>query len=264
MTSLRRRGLSAVRPEMSAIVGPCVMGVISPCERQVGSDGLVHEGEKKRWRAGGSGGGGGATASRRRRRRPCSNYTSRGGGARAGKGVPRRSTHLDVEVRHVLAELGAVRRLHLIRPRLEGLAGRRIGARAKEPRLDDGGELRGGHVAVEHLLRVIPAHAALRHAAPDQHHIACLRGSAAQIHRLLEARRERLLLVGDVDEGSGGRRARDAARRQVRRAVRREQRREEDRGDHCGRVWRQSSGRRPALSERRSGRRAPMKGWRHL
>ena len=63
------------------------------------------------------------------------------------KGVCKHA-HLDLKLRDVLHKLGAVLALHLVCPLLEGLAGRRIGARAKEPRLDNSGELGGRHIAI--------------------------------------------------------------------------------------------------------------------
>lgn len=94
------------------------------------------------------------------------------------------SAHLDVELGDVLGEDGAVRRRRRVRPLLELLARRRVGARAEEVRLDDGGQTGGGHVALEHLLGVVPAHAALRQPAPDEHHVA--REAAAQAAQRLE------------------------------------------------------------------------------
>lgn len=81
-------------------------------------------------------------------------------------------THLDSKLGDVLDELGAMLLLHIVSPLLECLARRRVSARAQEPGLNDGGELGRRHIAVEHLLAMIPPHTALRDAAADKHHIA--------------------------------------------------------------------------------------------
>jgi len=47
------------------------------------------------------------------------------------------------------------------------LARWRIGTLSEKPRLDDGGEVSARHVPVEQLLRVVPAHTALRYAATN-------------------------------------------------------------------------------------------------
>ena len=124
-TSLSSRGLSAVRPEISASVGPC------------GSERAVL----------------------RLQREVCG-----AAGCVAGTGEP---AHRELELLNALGELGTVLGGHLLRPRVEGLAGRGVGARAEEVRLDDGGKLRRRAHALEHLLAVVPAHATLGHTAAD-------------------------------------------------------------------------------------------------
>ena len=56
ITSLSRRGLSAVRPEISASVGPCVIGVTKPCvkKKERGPPMAGRKEEEDRGNAGGS------------------------------------------------------------------------------------------------------------------------------------------------------------------------------------------------------------------
>mmetsp|Transcript_8291 Transcript_8291/g.23106 ORF Transcript_8291/g.23106 Transcript_8291/m.23106 type:complete len:492 (+) Transcript_8291:215-1690(+) len=95
-------------------------------------------------------------------------------GGAPGDECHRRSRDLDILER--VGELGAVLGLHLSGPLGKHLARRRVCALSKEPRLDDGGELRAGHISVQHLLRVVPAHPPLGHSTADEDDITLLRG----------------------------------------------------------------------------------------
>ena len=85
--------------------------------------------------------------------------------AATGAARPSGEAHVDLDIADALAELGAVLGAHLIRPRVERLAGRRVRTGTEEVRLHDGGELRRGAHALKHLLAVVPSHATLGNAA---------------------------------------------------------------------------------------------------
>jgi len=104
-----------------------------------------------------------------------------------------------------------VRLAHLLCPHAKRLAGRRVLALAEEPRLDDGGERGGGHVAIEHLLRVVPPHAALWHATANQDDVTLVAAAAAQaLHGGERVAARALLLVLEHAAPGEGRRRRGA------------------------------------------------------
>mmetsp|Transcript_21476 Transcript_21476/g.38575 ORF Transcript_21476/g.38575 Transcript_21476/m.38575 type:complete len:411 (-) Transcript_21476:1-1233(-) len=66
----------------------------------------------------------------------------------------------------------------LVLERAELLPGVTVSTSAKEPRLDHIRQVGAGHVAVDHLLGVVPAHAAFGHPAADEHDVALRRHGA--------------------------------------------------------------------------------------
>mmetsp|Transcript_41220 Transcript_41220/g.95100 ORF Transcript_41220/g.95100 Transcript_41220/m.95100 type:complete len:210 (-) Transcript_41220:16-645(-) len=81
-------------------------------------------------------------------------------------------------LRHIVDRAEEVDALVLVLELGELLAGVAVRASTEKPRLNDVRQLGAGDVAVDHLLGVVPAHAAGGHTATDEHDVAGARHSA--------------------------------------------------------------------------------------